>query len=144
MCDSLKNAAVFLRETDKAMSSFSEKNGNVAGTPIPTSAKTMSDASTDMELTQAYWDSLAARTAADSRQRRQKPPIARRPSDTEADTGTEMVTEDETVMDTDAVGSWADVVGRRRRRRMAPAPAIGTRSQGSDSERHEEAACDSY
>ncbi|KAL4091787.1 hypothetical protein QTP88_026421 [Uroleucon formosanum] len=51
VCDSLKNAAVFLRETDKAVSSFLEKNGDVAGTPIPASATTMSNASTNMEIT---------------------------------------------------------------------------------------------
>ncbi|KAL4126327.1 hypothetical protein QTP88_010549 [Uroleucon formosanum] len=55
-----------IKKADKAVFLFTEKNGEVVGLPIPASAKTMSDASMDMELTSAYWNSLAARTAADS------------------------------------------------------------------------------
>ncbi|KAL4120651.1 hypothetical protein QTP88_013302 [Uroleucon formosanum] len=60
-----------------------------------------------------------------ARHRAPEAPLIRRPPDTEADTGAEMVTEDESAMDIDAIGSWADVVGKKRRRRVA-APVSST------------------
>jgi len=84
-----------------------EKNGDVANLPsVATTGKSMSDASTDMELTPAHWDSLASRTAATSLQKRPSRPAApQRPPDTEADTGMETEAED-----------WSKVVGRRAKR----------------------------
>ncbi|KAL4125987.1 hypothetical protein QTP88_010219 [Uroleucon formosanum] len=38
----------------------------------------------------------------------------------QGDTSGEMATEDESAMETDVVGTWADVVGRRRRKVAAP------------------------
>ncbi|KAL4107959.1 hypothetical protein QTP88_018228 [Uroleucon formosanum] len=50
------------------------KDGSVADLPRPISKKLMSDASTDMELTTAHWDSLAAKTAADADKGAESPP----------------------------------------------------------------------
>jgi len=79
-------------------------------------ARTMVDASTDMELTPAHWDSLAARTAADNR--RKRPPrttAPQRPPDTGADTGADTEAED-----------WSAVAGRRARRAKTAA-AVASR-----------------
>lgn len=90
-----------------AVDSLLEKNGDISNLSRPTSTgKSMSDASTDMELTPAHWDSLATRTAAASRQKRpSKPPALQLPPDTEADTGMETEAEE-----------WSKVVGRRTKK----------------------------
>ncbi|KAF0771014.1 Uncharacterized protein FWK35_00001319 [Aphis craccivora] len=87
-----------------AVDSLLEKNGDVLDLPrFATTGKSTSDASTDMELTPAHWDSLAPRTTAAIRQKRlPKLTAPQRPLDTEADTG----------MDTEAE-EWSKVVGRR-------------------------------
>lgn len=108
-----------------AVDSLLEKNGNVVGLPKNcspagvSSGKTMSDASTDMELTPGFWDSQASRTTAAIRRKRiKKAPAAQHPPETEADTA----------METDAE-EWSKVVGRRSKqasKMTAAAPPLIT------------------
>jgi len=79
-----------------------------------------SDASTDTILTPSWWDSektVAARAASRRRPARVPANAAQRNVNTD--------TEDETAMETDAAGTWANVTRRRRRRTKTAAPEPG-------------------